>query len=86
MGVEVSASLSWEPVQRKTHPLAIGAPSAFREALTEAGIDQGMSAADLPALRGIRAGAGRESDWREAVDSLIEGIEKYGEIVLRVEY
>jgi hypothetical protein len=83
----MSASLYYQPV-KGTH-LSIGAPSSFMGALTRAfgerQPDWRFTEGDLLTLRGLMAGLDSE-DQREAIQTIIEAIERHSEVRVWAEY
>lgn len=77
----MGASIYWRPV-KPGKSLSVGGRSAFVEALK---LHQPirMTAADIPFLRGLAAG---NADFANAVDEIIEAIEKHDEIEVYAEY
>lgn len=76
----MSANFYWEPI-KPGRSLPVHAPSSFTEALERA-LDGRtepwvMTCADVPVLRGLRAGLADEYD---AITALLDAIEYYGEV------
>ena len=81
----MSANLYWSPV-RKGKDIPVNAPSSFIEAM-EAAMGSGqpwtIMESDMPVLRGLSAGLKHE---RDAINAILEAVEKHGQIKVWAEW
>jgi len=82
----MGASIHWRPVNVDVNGMGVATPSAYMQALEEAGlrIPGTWGQDDLPKLRAFRAAA--TDDWKRSLDAAITGIEKHGKIEIVVTY
>jgi hypothetical protein len=81
----MSASIYYQPTKKNRHDVHTGSASAFIEAIERAfgGREAILSDKDIPTLKGMSA---MENFSNNPFNDLIEGIEKFGEIKIIVEY
>jgi hypothetical protein len=83
----MSASLYWEPVERKKYSLEQIAPSSFMESLEQVFGRKcpTLGESDIRTLRAMAVASG-DSNFKKGYERLADGIEKYGEIEVTAVY
>ena len=81
----MSASLFWEPVERRKNAISIGWPSSFMDQLNRVFGSRTplLRPSDIEKLIALRDVG---EDYNEAYAQLIDAIEKVGEIQISAEY
>lgn len=80
----MSSSLLWEPADRKKKSLSDAMKYTLRKLYDEP-VDAVLSESNIQELRGVIAGTTEQQVIRDA-EELIEGIKKYGQIIVKEEY
>ena len=84
----MSATICWRPVSKNEKSLGVMAPSAFQEAMSQAGfpLPCDLSQTDIPVLRGMAAAFGRYDKRPNPYDEILELLNKYDGISLWAVY
>lgn len=84
----MSANIHWRPVSRNDKTLDVPAPSAFQEKMAEAGLalPTTVGQSDIPILKGLAAGYGRDKDRPNPFDQILKLVQMHGSVELWAVY